>query len=397
MNSLNSKIISILLIIFLIGSFYNCNNNKNDDDKNKSELTSSEKQIPKKDNEYDPSVNINIKNDDTNIETPKKNDNEINDPAIKIKATKEITIGDYVMTDIKGNYITSLDRYVAGLDFKTKYNNGQVTPIDENKMSEESKNVFNKLFNQNKFTRNDINNDYMYTYVGKGGPSIAKTIINDINKQFPDNTGLVKEEDLIEDEIILSYLLVKLEYPTEFDKRNGKFKNTKVKGFGLNLSGGEKEDKQLKNINLLYYKNENEFIIELISKNNKEQIIIAKGFNNKTPDDVLKSIKLKTGIDKNIEDFWMPKINIDITTHYENIQKHIPQLFKILTKTKFEINEKGTRVESVTLMSKESASFSRNSVKLYFSEAFMILLKNKKTENPYFCCYINNLNILYKI
>ena len=212
--------------------------------------------------------------------------------------------------------------------------------------------------------------------------------------------------------------------PFEFDLRgfNNKltFNGTKVASFG---SFGGRGD-VYKTIDILYYKNDNEFIIKLLPKDQQHEIILfktKKQFKNfaQMNSELAKKKSLGKKEQKQQSKYWkyylqdedeviIPKFNFNIETNYQNIEgnqintsKNNYVIEKAYQRTAFILDEKGAIIESEVIieevvLDEMEEQEKPKPKKMRFDKPFFILLKKTTAKNPYFVLLANNAELMVK-
>jgi hypothetical protein len=196
------------------------------------------------------------------------------------------------------------------------------------------------------------------------------------------------------------------------------FDNTKVASFGL--YGSDKMRSEI--VTILYYKDDNNFIIKLSPSDKKHEIILFK-----SEDTYLSMIELnkaiaeftKTGNKEkdNIKLAWkykladedivvIPKFNFNVETNYMTLEglkiKTHRDSFQIHTawqRTAFILDELGAVIESqaeVVLAVDADTEAKPKPKKLVFDKPFLIFLKRVDAENPYFGIWNANAALMVK-
>ncbi len=199
------------------------------------------------------------------------------------------------------------------------------------------------------------------------------------------------------------------------------FDNQKVASFGIN---GYNDYEQLKTIKIIYYKNDNNFIIKLLPKEREHEIILFKtsqSFNSiaEMTSEIKKLTEIGISEIKNDKINWkyyineddkiiIPKINFNIETNYKSLegnnfnaelQNYIVE--KAWQRTAFILNESGAEIESeaeieVAAVEEAVEIEKRQPKKLIFDKPFLILLKRKDAKNPYFGLWTTNTELMIK-
>lgn len=197
------------------------------------------------------------------------------------------------------------------------------------------------------------------------------------------------------------------------------FETTKVSAFGMYYYN---ED-AIKFTQILYYKDDNNFILKLVPKDNQHEIILVKGLDKyhtlkdaiKLSNDLIVHGKKEQTDSKLLwkyqivhEDiFAIPAIKFNIATNYKNIEgqgfstgdnkKHSVEV--AYQRTGFIFNENGAVVESEAVAVVDSASVEpiiTHPKKMIFDKPFLIIIKRVDKTNPYFVMKVANAELLIK-
>jgi hypothetical protein len=202
--------------------------------------------------------------------------------------------------------------------------------------------------------------------------------------------------------------LEKLEEPIVFG-------NTKVHAFGMKYY----DYLSVEFTNILYYKNDDNFILKFSPKNEHHEIILVKGLDSvSTLADALRKINVLIGSgkqeQKNEDVLWkyiitqhdifsIPVIKFNISTQYKTVEK---QKFRVgdesydidtaCQRTGFILNENGAVVESEAFLegaAAESETIQRPK-KMIFDKPFYIVIKRIDQVNPYFVMKVDNTELM---
>lgn len=209
---------------------------------------------------------------------------------------------------------------------------------------------------------------------------------------------------------------------TSFNDRL-KFNKTNVASFG-NLGKDFEHDflhhEQIsKIISILYYQNDNNFIIKLSPKDTCHEIILFKSEEKfTTMDEIILKIqeKLEIGLDerKNEKLYWkyyltddddvvIPKFKFNIETNYNTLEQNIFQsnskIFQIENvwqRTAFSLDESGAIIESEVAIAAAMEEEKPKPKKMIFDKPFFLMLKRVENKNPYFCMWTNDTELMTK-
>lgn len=199
------------------------------------------------------------------------------------------------------------------------------------------------------------------------------------------------------------------------------FDGQKVSSFGVN---GYDSYEQLKIVKIIYYKNDNNFIIKLLPKDKEHEIILFKTdqtFNSiaEMTSEIEKLTEIGKTEKKNEKISWkyyyneediviIPKFNFNIETNYTNLEGNRfssnKQNFQIETawqRTAFILDESGAEIESeaeieVATEAMEEEYEKPKPKKMIFDKPFLILLKRTDSKNPYFGLWTANTELMTK-
>ena len=199
------------------------------------------------------------------------------------------------------------------------------------------------------------------------------------------------------------------------------FKGKNVASFGIN---GYADYPQLQTVQIVYYKNDDNFIIKLLPRNMNHEIILFKTdkvFNSMAAmnDEILKLSKIGKEEQKNEKLQWkyyfsdrkdevvIPKFKFNIETNYKNLEGSefnttTQEYYRISTawqRTAFILDEKGAEIESEAVMGVsigiiEEEPEKPNPKKMIFDKDFLILLKRTDSQNPYFGLWVVNTELM---
>lgn len=240
---------------------------------------------------------------------------------------------------------------------------------------------------------------------------------------------LKKDEYKISQEVDGDFVKIKAEFnkslPFEIKLQSFKSKLTfngeKVSSFGVK---GYDSNEQLKTVKIIYYKNDNNFIIKLLPKDKEHEIILFKteqGFNSIA--EMTLEIEKLTEIGKaeikkeninwkyyyDVEDIVIiPKFSFNIQTNYKTIEGtsfasngENYDIIKAWQRTAFILDESGAEIESEAEIEYATEEIEEEyekpkPKKMIFDKPFLILLKRTDAKNPYFGLWTTNTELMIK-
>jgi hypothetical protein len=177
-------------------------------------------------------------------------------------------------------------------------------------------------------------------------------------------------------------------------------------------------------VKIIYYKNDNNFIIKLLPKDKEHEIILFKteqGFNSIA--EMTLEIEKLTEIGKveiknekinwkyyyDVEDIVIiPKFSFNIQTNFKTLEGtsftsngESYDIFKAWQRTAFILDESGAEIESEAEIEYATEEIEEEyekpkPKKMIFDKPFLILLKRTDAKNPYFGLWTTNTELMIK-
>ncbi len=266
------------------------------------------------------------------------------------------------------------------------------------------------MLNKKLSDKNDISPDAYIAMAGFNRDGIVKKIDDALLNKFDKKNGcgiqLMRSDDIL----AYAYLFKKLEFKNKFEDLNTSpiffNKETKVETFGIKQYSYE----IAKQVKILHYNNDDDFILKLESKSQNDEIILAKIEPKETllatVDYVFEQIKnKKTIIVEKGDILKIPKFDFDIFKKYSELinrdflNKNFEGYFiaKAFQGIKFKLDEKGVVLESyAAIIGVKSISYSPGTKQLIFDKPFLFCLKEKNGKYPYFVMWVDNAELMLK-
>lgn len=184
-----------------------------------------------------------------------------------------------------------------------------------------------------------------------------------------------------------------------------------IKYFGINNASSEEMNK---NIDVLFYNkigNEsllsNDFAIKLKTKEGDE-IILYRTDDKKSFAEYYKDIESKSKTYTGNKEFSkddelrIPYVRVNGMISYNELYgKEIKDsnglyVYDVIQNVNFSLNEKGCNLSSKATMITEYMSISETTKLCYFTDRFIIFMKEANSDNPYFALKVDNTDILEK-
>ena len=261
--------------------------------------------------------------------------------------------------------------------------------------------------NKGTFSTKDLDDSSYYKTYGHPTLELKKEIEKNIKEKFNENSDILDDFDWNgnPDDYILYTMLKKVfTFPTPFDKLNNSyFKDVKdVKYFGID---SESDSKLRKQVTVLYYSDDG-YAVKL-NTNENDEVILVKGDNGDNFLDVYKNTMNKAGKYTNktftdLDTLMVPNININVKKSFDQLtykdfyfangdEYHISKAVQTI---KFELDNKGGKIKSEAGMQVAKNSVAIDEIEerhFDFNDTFIIFLKEKNKDLPYFAAKISDI------
>jgi hypothetical protein len=282
--------------------------------------------------------------------------------------------------------------------------------------------IANRL-NQAKQSRADISDESCYAAAGLVKDGTLEKIQMEMAKRFPSEPQ-PDFRDLLTTDVIIAYSYltanVKFRIPyfenqKEFVFRNSKGNETPVTSFGIRPEDHDTYQKLRKQIEVLYYShhpdsfNLMEFAVDLCKDSKPDQIVLAIIEPKETLEQTLKYLNAKVaGFTKEeylhrfgINDVLLvPNIFWRITHHFKELEKKYLDnrdyedidIRLALQMIQFRLDRSGAELKSEAKLYAESAEPNH----FVFNQPFLIYMKKRGAQYPFFVMWIDNAELLSK-
>lgn len=265
--------------------------------------------------------------------------------------------------------------------------------------------------NNEEFNSSMLNESSYYTSYGETSPEAKEKIKKDIKRKFNETSDILDMGDWergIGKYYAYAMLKKKFEFLKEFDElEEVSFNNSEEKFdfFGIKPDSNEDLDK---NVRVLFYENENEYAVQLLTKND-DIVYLYRTNDDKSFEALYKAMIKKsnnyTGARKfqEIDTLMVPELKVDLMRDYPELcEKEIegtnpPMIFSTAIETlKFEMDRKGGKIKSEALIMTDLAMVAPDFDKpkprhFNFDKTFNLFLIDAGKENPYAAFRIENL------
>jgi hypothetical protein len=282
-----------------------------------------------------------------------------------------------------------------------------------------------ELLNVGINAKENINKQSYFVTSGRATNEYINSVNRELKKKFKDVFEPIDDKASLATYLFYSFLFKHLKFNKNFESfENGiSFKSNstikKVKAFGIKFFEIGKKDKKEKNSKKLLKQIDafilpdkyNQFIVRLKLKNKNEEIILAKITPSREIKETISNVlelskKLQSSENYNICELAIPEIDMDFDKNYnELIEKTIlnEKLHGYIIKEAkqsviFKLDEQGAILKSKAKIKATYGSkrFDDTQIfqRLIFDAPFLLILKEKNKELPYFAIWISNEEIM---
>lgn len=262
--------------------------------------------------------------------------------------------------------------------------------------------------NKKEFTTEDISENSYYKYAGKVKKNTKKMIAKAIRKKFRESSDLLDKLELTpRADMYVVYAMMKkdFEFVNSFDKlgKSAFADGVPAEYFGINKDS----DKKLgQHVNILFYNDSSDYAVKLQTKGNDEVYLYKTATNkpfNYIYADMLKKQRAFTGNPefKRIDELKVPTISLFEEKSFEELtNKRIMGTNLVINQAletiQFDMDNKGVKLKSEAGMAIATTSLLPPEELVprlfYFDDTFVIFLKEKNKNNPYFALRVHDIS-----
>ena len=264
--------------------------------------------------------------------------------------------------------------------------------------------------NQKLFKKSNLNEKSYYVKSGIVSPALKAEIEKNIKSKFHETSDILKMFDFTYNpEKIFVYAMLKKDFrfTNAFDKlATGNFGNSqeKVKYFGINDNSNPK---LYKNVNVLFYNDDNDFAVKLYTKG-KDEVLLYRTNDDKTFDKYYAELNDKTAKysgDKNFvknDTLTIPDIKLYQETSFNELEGHQivgtnMQIDKTIETVDFRMNNKGVKLKSEAAIMLRCMSLApREGRDFTFNNNFVLFLIEKNQNTPYYAMKVSDVAAINK-
>lgn len=268
--------------------------------------------------------------------------------------------------------------------------------------------VYSTELNLQKFKKSSLSDEDYIAMVGMGKDDIVKRINDEMDRKFKEEDKWKVESTVGPDDYLaFSFLKKVLTFETSFEKveEGLDFKGTKVASFGImDVKDPETAQKLRDQVELVHYKSDEEFIIRLKDKDEKEDLFLARLPKEETLEKMLQradSLVSEPIPLTSYDRLNIPLIAFDIKKSYKEFigQPVLNKGFEsysigeALQRIEFILNESGAVLKSkAEIMMPTSMPMDPKS--LILDDSFLLYMKESGKADPYMAIYVDNAQIL---
>ena len=264
--------------------------------------------------------------------------------------------------------------------------------------------------NQKQFKKSNLNEKSYYVKSGIVSPALKAEIEKNIKSKFHETSDILKMFDFTYNpEKIFVYAMLKKDFrfTNAFDKlATGNFGDSqeKVKYFGINDNSNQK---LYKNVNVLFYNDDNDFAVKLYTKG-KDEVLLYRTNDDKTFDKYYAELNDKTtkySGDKNFvknDTLTIPDIKLYQETSFNELEGHQivgtnMQIDKTIETVDFRMNNKGVKLKSEAAIMLRCMSLApREGRDFTFNNNFVLFLIEKNQNTPYYAMKVSDVAAINK-
>lgn len=259
--------------------------------------------------------------------------------------------------------------------------------------------------NAQEFKVDELSEKCYYRYVGKISKNTKKIIAKAIKKKFRENSDLLDKMDLTpagDRYIVYAMLNKNFQFKNAFDKLGtSQFRDSRAEYFGISKNSAHELDN---NVKVLFYNNPSDYAV-VLDTSDKDEVYLYKtptskpfnyiysdmlkkqstyqGDKNFGEEDLLKVPNLKFFEEKSFDEVCGKRVkgtNIVIDQAMETIR--------------FDMNNEGVKLKSEAAMAitKMSLMPVEDSRYFYFDDTFVLFLKEKGKNKPYFALRVHDIS-----
>ena len=272
----------------------------------------------------------------------------------------------------------------------------------------EEPNAYTNYLNKKVFTKDDLNKDSYYVTAGVASQDLRNTIEKNLNDKFKKESNILNQIDFDGEPnhyIIFSTLNKKFTFINPFTESKSKFKDSEQEFKFSKLACYSIGDKVFEQVEALFYNNENDFAIK-INTLEGDELILYRNDEIKDFSDAYYAMENKTNkytgkttIEKEKDEVLFPFINYNVNRMVEELSdKKVKDMNVYITEAAeditFNLDNFGGNLSSDAYVDIYASASMEEPRYFYFTDDFMIFLKEKDSNMPYFYLYVDDTQML---
>lgn len=279
-----------------------------------------------------------------------------------------------------------------------------------------------RALNAQPFTTQDLSPGSYLARSGRIEDGVVESIRSAMARQFPHATIGIPDAPTQRGFVCFAYLAKALPFATSFRRFarpmafRGGARSTSVVQFGVDDSDhyGPAADRLRRQVSVLDYRSDDDFVLRLNTRTEKEELIVAKVTPGKTLGETAQSVLTRattplTGEDGSgqLEDgevFAMPIVEIHLTKRFDElVGKEFTspgpegrQLTMARQDIRLRLDESGAKLESSATAMGVDSIINTNPRAFRLDKPFLLLLKERGDKAPYFAAWIADPEVLVK-
>jgi len=271
------------------------------------------------------------------------------------------------------------------------------------------------VLNEKLSTKEDIDEASYVAMAGIGKDDIIGKIRKALEEKFKGQASpkLLPDPKMLGpmDILAYAYLFKNLEFVTPFQslEEGIDFGEMKVAVFGIE-SYGPKYEAMGRQVLILDYTGDRDFVVELLSKSSEDRLILAMVQPGKTPLETINGVLMRVADRKpqqmeKRDCLLVPKMNFDLKRSYREIigealvnPKGTAYIIgEAVQSIRFRMDEKGAVLKSEAAMVLGGAApIEKEPRVMIFNKPFLVMMMKKGRAVPYFALWVDNPELLVK-
>lgn len=272
----------------------------------------------------------------------------------------------------------------------------------------EEQNAYVDYLNKKVFTKDDLDKDSYYVVSGVASQDLRNTIEKTLKDKFKKESNILDEIQFDGESnhyIIYSTLNKKFTFINPFTESRSKFKDSEQEFKFSKLACYSVGDKVFEQVEALFYNNENDFAIKINTLEGDEVILYRndeiKDFSDAyyAMENKTKKFTGKTTIEKEKDEILFPFINYNVSRKVEEISdKKVKDMNVYIKETvediTFNLDNFGGNLSTDAYVDIYMSASMEEPRYFHFTDDFMIFLKEKDSNMPYFYLYVDDTQML---